>query len=53
MTERHFYEPAQGHRLSHDPPGAIVAPRPIARGGGPPEYFETHEDALSRMARPG
>ena len=25
----HFYEPAQGHRLAHDPLNAIVAPRPI------------------------
>jgi flavin reductase (DIM6/NTAB) family NADH-FMN oxidoreductase RutF len=29
MTETHFYEPAEGHRLSHDPFKAIVAPRPI------------------------
>jgi len=29
MTETHFYEPAQGHRLAHDPLNAIVAPRPI------------------------
>jgi flavin reductase (DIM6/NTAB) family NADH-FMN oxidoreductase RutF len=29
MTEWHFYEPAQGHRLAHDPLNAIVAPRPI------------------------
>ena len=29
MTEWHFYEPAQGHRLPHDPLNAIVAPRPI------------------------
>ncbi len=28
MTE-HFYEPAAGHRLPHDPLNAIVAPRPI------------------------
>ena len=27
--ELHFYEPAQGHRLAHDPLNAIVAPRPI------------------------
>ena len=26
---RHFYEPAAGHRLAHDPLNAIVAPRPI------------------------
>jgi flavin reductase (DIM6/NTAB) family NADH-FMN oxidoreductase RutF len=25
----HFYEPAQGHRLAHDPFNAIVGPRPI------------------------
>jgi flavin reductase (DIM6/NTAB) family NADH-FMN oxidoreductase RutF len=25
----HSYEPAQGHRLAHDPLNAIVAPRPI------------------------
>ena len=29
MTEWHFYEPAHGHGLSHDPLNAIVAPRPI------------------------
>lgn len=29
MTDYHFYEPAQGHRLPHDPLNAIVAPRPI------------------------
>ncbi|MDP1027187.1 flavin reductase family protein [Sphingomonas sp. KR1UV-12] len=29
MTEWHFYEPAAGHRLAHDPLNAIVAPRPI------------------------
>ena len=32
MTERddaHFYEPAKGHGLPHDPFNAIVAPRPI------------------------
>ena len=27
--ETHFYEPAQGHRLPHDPLKAIIAPRPI------------------------
>jgi flavin reductase (DIM6/NTAB) family NADH-FMN oxidoreductase RutF len=25
----HFYEPAQGHNLAHDPLSAIVGPRPI------------------------
>lgn len=29
MTEWHFYEPANGHGLAHDPLNAIVAPRPI------------------------
>ena len=29
MTEWHFYEPRNGHRLPHDPLNAIVAPRPI------------------------
>ena len=29
MNEWHFYEPAEGHRLPHDPLNAIVAPRPI------------------------
>ena len=29
MTNRHFYEPAQGHGLRHDPLNSIVAPRPI------------------------
>jgi flavin reductase (DIM6/NTAB) family NADH-FMN oxidoreductase RutF len=29
MHDTHFYEPAQGHRLPHDPLKAIVAPRPI------------------------
>ena len=28
-AERHFYEPASGHGLAHDPLNAIVAPRPI------------------------
>ena len=27
--ERHFYEPAKGHGLPHDPLNAIIAPRPI------------------------
>jgi flavin reductase (DIM6/NTAB) family NADH-FMN oxidoreductase RutF len=27
--DTHFYEPAQGHGLAHDPFNAIVAPRPI------------------------
>jgi hypothetical protein len=31
MTEKHihYYEPAHGHGLKHDPFNAIVAPRPI------------------------
>lgn len=29
MNEMHFYEPATGHGLPHDPFKAIVAPRPI------------------------
>ncbi|WP_294392061.1 flavin reductase family protein [uncultured Sphingomonas sp.] len=29
MTDWHFYEPAAGHGLRHDPLNAIVAPRPI------------------------
>ncbi|MCB8879910.1 flavin reductase family protein [Acidisoma cellulosilytica] len=29
MTETHFYQPEQGHRLPHDPLKAIIAPRPI------------------------
>jgi flavin reductase (DIM6/NTAB) family NADH-FMN oxidoreductase RutF len=28
-TDRHFYEPANGHGLPHDPFNAIVGPRPI------------------------
>jgi len=27
--QHHFYEPAHGHRMAHDPLNAIVAPRPI------------------------
>lgn len=29
MDKTHFYEPAKGHRLAHDPVKAIIAPRPI------------------------
>lgn len=29
MSQFHFYRPADGHRLPHDPLNAIVAPRPI------------------------
>ncbi len=28
-TDVHYYEPAQGHRLPHDPFNAIIGPRPI------------------------
>ena len=28
-TDKHFYEPANGHGLKHDPFNAIIAPRPI------------------------
>ena len=29
MAQTHFYEPAAGHGLAHDPFKAIVAPRPV------------------------
>ena len=29
MSDRHYYEPATGHGLPHDPFNAIVGPRPI------------------------
>ena len=29
QVEMHFYEPAKGHGLAHEPLNAIVAPRPI------------------------
>jgi len=29
MSDVHFYEPAHGHGLAHDPFNAIIAPRPI------------------------
>lgn len=29
MADIHFYEPAKGHGLAHDPFNAIIAPRPI------------------------
>ena len=29
MSQWHFYDPAEGHGLAHDPFKAIVAPRPI------------------------
>lgn len=30
-----------------------AAAHPVSRGGGPADYFETREDALFRMRRPG
>ena len=29
VTDMHFYEPASGHGLKHDPFNALIAPRPI------------------------
>ena len=29
VTDRHFYEPKDGHGLAHNPFNAIIAPRPI------------------------
>ncbi|MHB1587887.1 MAG: flavin reductase family protein [Acidiferrobacteraceae bacterium] len=29
MSDRHWYEPSQGHGLPHDPIGSIIGPRPI------------------------
>lgn len=29
MTDMHFYEPAKGHGLAHNPFNSIIAPRPI------------------------
>lgn len=29
VTDMHFYEPANGHGLKHDPFNALIAPRPI------------------------
>jgi flavin reductase (DIM6/NTAB) family NADH-FMN oxidoreductase RutF len=29
MADTHYYDPAEGHRLAHDPLKAIIAPRPI------------------------
>jgi flavin reductase (DIM6/NTAB) family NADH-FMN oxidoreductase RutF len=29
MSERHYYEPRNGHGLPHDPLNAIIGPRPI------------------------
>ena len=39
----HYYEPANGHGLRHDPFNAIIAPRPIGGAKGvvvPPAFFE-------------
>ena len=36
MSDFHFYEPATGHGLAHDPFKAIVAPRPIG-------WISTHD----------
>jgi flavin reductase (DIM6/NTAB) family NADH-FMN oxidoreductase RutF len=37
-SDRHYYEPSQGHGLPHDPLNAIIGPRPIgwisSRGSG-------------------
>ena len=35
-VEPHFYEPRNGHGLSHDPMGSIIAPRPIG-------WISTHD----------
>ena len=45
MTDMHFYEPAHGHRLPHDPLNAIVAPRPIG-------WISTVSDAGKRNLAP-
>jgi flavin reductase (DIM6/NTAB) family NADH-FMN oxidoreductase RutF len=55
MSDMHFYEPATGHGLPHDPFKAIVAPRPIGwvstlSAGGRPNlapysYFNAIGDA--------
>ncbi len=55
MSDMHFYEPAKGHGLPHDPFKAIVAPRPIGwistlGAGGTPNlapysYFNAIGDA--------
>ena len=29
VTDKHYYEPVNGHGLKHDPFNAIIAPRPI------------------------
>ena len=48
----HYYEPASGHGLKHDPFNAIVAPRPIVRAGRRGDYFEIKPDAMFEMIRP-
>ncbi|MDB5892089.1 MAG: flavin reductase domain protein FMN-binding [Polaromonas sp.] len=40
-TDIHFYEPAKGHRLPHDPFNAIIGPRPIG--------WISSQDAESRL----
>jgi flavin reductase (DIM6/NTAB) family NADH-FMN oxidoreductase RutF len=41
----HFYEPARGHGLAHDPFNSIVAPRPIG-------WISTHDGAGRRNLAP-
>ena len=50
MTEWHFYEPAQGHGLAHDPLNAIVGPRPIV-DDEVPRY--SHRISAYKRVRPG
>ncbi|SDU79965.1 flavin reductase family protein [Gordonia westfalica] len=45
MTEYHSYAPTEGHRLSHDPLNAIIAPRPIG-------WISTVSDAGVRNLAP-
>ncbi len=41
LAPSHFYRPAEGHRLKHDPFKAIVAPRPVG--------WITSQDAQGRV----
>jgi flavin reductase (DIM6/NTAB) family NADH-FMN oxidoreductase RutF len=60
MSDMHFYEPATGHGLPHDPFKAIVAPRPIGwvstlSAGGTPNlapysFFNAINDAPPMVA---
>lgn len=60
MAEDHFYEPAAGHGLRHDPFKAIVAPRPVGwistvdgegrRNLAPYSYFNAVCDAPPILA---